>query len=271
MVELLRSRSGAGDAAEQRLSPLGANRQQTSRIKRLAADFDDDRISSIILFLSQAAGVYAFVMASLLSVFVAQLCPPSSDDPVPHVCSTRENFFNLSKFNKAVLAINFITLGCLVIVQAFYSYREYFCIQMFDFDSTLPADNLKEELELYPSVGEKLRQMNIGSLVLSAFLVVLVAGNFTISCILVLHFYNAGKSSVTGLISSALLITPRVLNWLLQARVSCVTGLPVSLFSQRPALPNTIDADFKFKDDLYVPNLGANAKKEAAPASYSFA
>ena len=63
------------------------------------------------------------------------------------------------------------------------------------------------------------------------------------------------RSSVTGLISGCLLVTPRALKWLVAARTSHVRGLPVSLFAAAPVLPNTIDADWRFKADVYRPNL----------------
>ena len=75
--------------------------------------------------------------------------------------------------------------------------------------------------------------------------------NFIVSCILILGFYSAGKTSVTGLVSNALLVTPRVLAWLVQARASHVRGLPFSLFTKAALLPNTIDADFRFKDGYF--------------------
>ena len=45
-------------------------------------------------------------------------------------------------YNKGVLAINFITLFSFVATQTFFGYREYFVIEAFDVDPSLPADNL---------------------------------------------------------------------------------------------------------------------------------
>ena len=265
VIELMRTRCGGSGHSGLASGPTkGLSRAPTGRLKKLTQDFDEDRIASGILFVAQAAGIYAFVMASLLSVFVPQTCPATTSIPEPHACTTHENFFNLSSYNKAVLAVNFVTLGLLVFTQWFFAYREYFCIQAFDFDTTLPTDNLKEEILLYPSFADRLRKMNLASLLLSVGLVVLVGTNFVMSCILILRDYSSGKTSVTGLISSCLLIMPRVLNWLLQSHVSYSTGLPISLFTKRPAVPNTIDADFRFNPDVYQPNVG---HKDVAPAS----
>ena len=47
-------------------------------------------------------------------------------------------------YNKGVLGINFITLFSFVAIQTFFGYREYFVIEAFDLDPTLPADNLRQ-------------------------------------------------------------------------------------------------------------------------------
>jgi hypothetical protein len=116
------------------------------------------------------------LQASLLSVFVPQLCPATAEEPLPHVCTTYENFHNLTPYNKAVLAINFVTLGFFVIVQCFFGAREYWCIDAFDLDEALPGDNLSEELELYPTFKKKLADMNLAAYILSAALILLVLG-----------------------------------------------------------------------------------------------
>jgi hypothetical protein len=107
VIELLHSRAGsragalAKEGAGGDASYAAKGRLATSKSsKKWAKEFDSDMISGIALGVAQAAGVYASVMASLLSVFVPQLCPPTELDPLPHVCTTRENFFDLSSYNK---------------------------------------------------------------------------------------------------------------------------------------------------------------------------
>ncbi len=89
-------------------------------------------------------------------------------------------------------------LARLQCVQTFFGWREYFSINFFDVDPSLPGDNLSEELELYPSFKQKLQQMNLASYVLSGALLVVVATNFVVSCILVLRFYSAGRRRATA-------------------------------------------------------------------------
>ncbi len=51
--------------------------------------------------------------------------------------------------------------------------------------------------------------------------------------------------------------------------MSYLKGLPVSFFSKVSLLPNTVDADWKFKDGVYVPDAGGDAEdaEAAAPAT----
>ena len=94
--------------------------------------------------------------------------------------------------------------------------------------------------------------------------------NFILSCILILRDYSAGKTSVTGLISSALLVAPRCLAWLLNAQQSYNRGLPLSQFTKLPALANTIDADWRFKAEVYRPG-GAQGTEMTENQLYSAA
>jgi hypothetical protein len=90
--------------------------------KRWQQAVNNDNISHAIVMTAQAAGVYACVMASLLSVFVPQWCPGNARVPEDHVCTTygapwsprgtthaltaaTDNFNELTNFNKGVLGV----------------------------------------------------------------------------------------------------------------------------------------------------------------------
>ena len=70
---------------------------QSQSKKRWARQVDADSISHVLVTIAQAAGVYACVMASLLSIFVPQWCPPNEREPVDHVCTTYDNFHELTR------------------------------------------------------------------------------------------------------------------------------------------------------------------------------
>lgn len=63
-------------------------------------------------------------MATMLAVFVPQTCPPTPDDPLPHLCSIRENFYGISHFNQAVLAVNLACFVAFIACEAVIFRRE---------------------------------------------------------------------------------------------------------------------------------------------------
>ena len=63
-----------------------------------------------------------------------------------------------------VVAVNFITLGVFVITQLYFGAREYWCIDAFDLDVSLPGDNLLEELELYPECALRIHSAHASPL-----------------------------------------------------------------------------------------------------------
>ncbi len=48
------------------------------------------------------------------------------------------------------------------------------------------------------------------------------------------------------------------------ARTSYARGLPLSLFAKAPVLPNTVDADWKFREGVYEPGAGAGQAPDGA-------
>lgn len=253
--------SPAAAAAAGVLQPLEA------LVAKFTRRFDADVIDTLVLVGSLLSGLYAAVLASLLGLFVPQACPPTDAAPDWHVCSTTENLRPQSQLNGAVLAWNFLTLFIVLGGQAFFGYREYWCIQSFDFDLTLPNDNLGQEVRLYPSFAAKLARMNRATLRVAWAVTLAVTVNFILSCVHVLRDFSEGKASATALVSFTLLLAPRVLGWLLNAHRAVATGAPVSFFIKTPALPNTIDADWKFRPEVYKPRYAVIQAAAAAPAA----
>ena len=217
--------------------------------KRLDADFWDN----IYLAANLLTGLYAAVMASMLGIFVPQACPPNDAQPEWHVCSVAENLLPQSQLNGAVLAFNYMTLALVLIGQAFFGYREWWIIESFDFDPVLPNDNLSEEVHLYPSFESKMKSINRQAFRFSLVITFFVALNFLLSCVHVLRDYSEGKSSATAIVSYSMLLLPRVLGWLINAHKAHTEGQPLSFFIKISALPNTIDADWKYRPEVYAP------------------
>ena len=84
--------------------------------------------------------------------------------------------------------------------------------------------------------------------------------NLTLSSVHILRDYSVGKSSLTGLISNTLLLLPRIFGWLRNAWQAYSTNAPVSFFSKKPSLPNTIDADWRYVPSVFKPLYGAAAR-----------
>jgi hypothetical protein len=243
-----------------------------SIVQKLRQHFDADAIDSLTLMGSLFSGLYAAVLASLLGIFVPQMCPPTDAMPEPHVCSLTENFQPESQLNGVVLAVNVITLLAVLAGQGFLGYREYWVIQAFDFDDLLPNENLVSEVRLYPSFAATLVVLNRRARLAAFGMLFLVSLNVLLSAIHCLHDFSAGKASAAALISYTMLLAPRVLGWAINSQRAYSSGAPISLFIKTPALPNTIDADFKYKPEVYKPHYvssmadnGAGANVAAAP------
>ena len=133
--------------------------------------------------------------------------------------------------------------------------------QSFDFDDALPNDNLQDEIHLYPSFARSLRTINRRALALALLLVSLVSLNLILSAVHVLRDFSVGKSSLTGLISNTLLLLPRVLGWTSAAWKAHFANAPISFFSKKASLPNTIDADWRYVPSVYKPLYSAAGKE----------
>ena len=74
----------------------------------------------------------------------------SLQNPAVHVCTSSENFVPQSQLNAAVLVFNFLTMFAVLGAQFYYAYREWWCIESFDYDTTMATDNLVEVRALQP-------------------------------------------------------------------------------------------------------------------------
>jgi hypothetical protein len=258
LVETLCKRATGVQVAADDAAGADAN-TPAALLQKVTKRFDADVMDTIYLVGSLVTGLYAAVMASLLGIFVPQSCPPNNVYTEWHVCGAAENLQPQSALNGAVLVSNFATLILVLGGQLFFGYREWWCIESFDFDPALPNDNLAQEVHLYPAFAAKLRAINRDALRLAILITAAMALNFLLSCVHVLRDFSEGKSSATALVSYTLLLTPRVLGWLVNAYKAASEAQPVSFFIKIAAQPNTIDADWKYKPAVYKPRYGMAA------------
>jgi hypothetical protein len=79
--------------------------------------------------IAQLVGLYSIVMACLLLLFVEQTCAPNERNPEPHACTLQEDFE--SRYERAVLGVNFACLAIFVVAQGIFWLREKFmCVDL---------------------------------------------------------------------------------------------------------------------------------------------
>ena len=110
------------------------------------------KIKSTFLFIYTALRT---MLATLLTIFVYQLCPNS--DGILKDCTFKDNFINLTMLNLVAIIINFITLGIFIGFYILEYYREHKCIKYLDIDESMPTNNLKNEIMSYPKIEKKLK------------------------------------------------------------------------------------------------------------------
>lgn len=109
---------------------------------------NNERRERIVTTFSQLLRLYAIVMCSCLVVFTPQKCVTAAQGLT---CSTEQNasFADLERRN--VLAVNFATLGCLLVGELLYYNREIWMIRRVIARrlSTRPAENTQSNNLFY--------------------------------------------------------------------------------------------------------------------------
>lgn len=210
---------------------------------------DDQKqtINSIILLLSES---FKVLMATLLSIFVPQRCDNQSDK----ICTIVDNFTNLTNYNIAVTTVNFITLGCFVLLYIVEYRRENWCIEYLDIDNDKPNTNLKTEIDKYPEYKEKMMLLNNDYNNISMLVVGMNIINFILSAILIYGYYYLDYKSITVLLTNIILIVDKIINCFNVSKKSVQDILPISAYMTSPIIFNIIDKDYR-KDEIELKNL----------------
>lgn len=198
-----------------------------------------EKIGFYIKVLTECFKVF---MACLLAVFVPQLCE-NQDTQETHVCTISENFTDLSSYNKAALAFNFITLGVFIYMYYVDTRNETWLINSFDQDRSKPDNYLKQELETNTNLKTQLefntRFVWYVYVVATIFFVV----NLAMSAVLVLYFYYYDIKTVTALVTNVLLLTDKLINGITISDRAQKEQQALSLYAKEPVLYNIIDKD----------------------------
>lgn len=193
------------------------------------------RIQATFLFLFTG---FKTVMATLLSVFVHQVCEESKE------CSITDNVTDLTLFNIVVLAINFITLGVFAGMYILEFYRENWCISWLDVDPSLPTINLETEIEAYPDVKERLRVLNKRYCACAVGLSGITLVNILVSAVLVAQYFG-GYKTITSFLTNVFLVCDKLYTCIYISHESYKEMLPYSAYMKNFVVFNTIDKKHK--------------------------
>jgi hypothetical protein len=171
-----------------------------------------NKINHLASFGGSLHGAYVGVMASMLCIFVPQLCPPDELHSHAHACSYYENATGLTRFNMAVLVTNVWTLFMVILTEVAILRRENWLDSALSYDPDESANHLIAEegspsvLEEHPFIAHQLLWQNqaCGNLARASIFVVVI--NLIMSSVLVLRFYFSGASSVIGLVTNTVLL-----------------------------------------------------------------
>ena len=187
------------------------------------------------------------MLATLLTIFVYQLCPKSNGTYAD--CSLRDNFTDLTKMNLIAVIVNFLTLVIFIGFYILEYFREHKCIKYLDVDESLPANNLKNEILSYPKIENKLNKLNIHYRNYSIVLFIFNILNIILSVIVIYNYYGDYKSLV-GILSESFLVVDKLYNSIVIAYKSVKEILPYSAYLKEYIIFNTVDPKYKLKKIL---------------------
>lgn len=144
-------------------------------------------------------------------------------------CSIKDNFTNLSKINLVTVIFNFLTFGIFIGFYILEYYREHKCIKYLDIDDSLPSNNLKNEIMLYPKIEVKLNKLNIHYRNYSFVMFIVNIVNIILSSFVIYQYYG-GYKSIVGMISEVFLIVDKLYNSINIAYKSVKEILPYSAY-----------------------------------------
>jgi hypothetical protein len=223
----------------------------------------ENRLNKFLATVGSLHGMYVGVIASMLTVFVPQQCPPTPLVSDFHTCTLNEvmGLIKSDRFELAVFVLNLFTLVLVVITEYMLFTREKYLDMALSYNPRKPANNLSAKrpdgspslLEQHPYVAHALLWQNITTGNLARTSISMVALNLVVSSALIIGFHFAGSASVIALITNTLLLGSK----LLYASVICLTGnnprQGTSLFKFQRVSFNVLDSNF-LSSEAYAKN-----------------
>jgi len=210
-------------------------------IMKLSVD-NQQRVTTGMLMILE---FYKVMMATFLVIFVPQDCNDK-------VCTLTENFNNTDSIHRAALISNFATFLYILNFYRNEIMREEWCIKYLDIDPGKPNNYLDEEIEDYPLYKIQMKSMNkeyLNSLYIASGLLLY---NFGISGVAIGQNYQ-GANTLTSIISFLLLLGEKLFSSYNVGKKSVKDERAFSAYMKISRTYNTIDEDFRMKEDLEEP------------------
>ncbi len=221
---------------------------------------------------------FSAVMASLLTLFVPQLCPASAAVSVDgvtvartyetHLCSLAEQVLlaRRSPLHRAAVTLNFITLGAFLLAEgcvriclasrletpaltccahrkpaSVFLWRELWVVEHCDEDRTQPWAALSAQLAAYPSLAQRLDRANSAAAVAATALAAVMALNFAVSVALAGAEQYGGYRTAVALVAFSVPAARRVAAFAAVARESHAMRIALPLWGAGLVSLNCLD------------------------------
>ena len=202
---------------------------------------DQDNKQRMNAVISFGLEFYKILMGTFLTAFIPRECEKG-------VCSLTDNIYDEELYHRVAISLN--AFSFLVFLAFYYAEisRENWAIQFLDIDPTKPNDHLDDEIENYPEIKKRMRELNTKYLTTTKFCAGLQVVNIGVS-IGDIASHWAGAATVTPLLSSILLIFMKLYASFVVANASIKDERVFSAYLSIPKTFNTIDEDYRIAND----------------------
>ncbi len=197
------------------------------------------RLTTAFLFILES---YKIIMGTFLTIFVPQECNQET-------CTILQNIQNNTVLHRIATISNLISF---IVFIAFYSIelkRENWCIKYLDIDDNKASNNLDTEIESYKDIKINMNKINKHYKIITSICIGTQIINISLSVADILHQFN-GISTITPLLSYVILIAIKLFMSFNIAYSSLKDERAYSSFMKISKTYNTIDDDFKHKNNV---------------------
>jgi hypothetical protein len=197
---------------------------------------------------------YKITTGTMLTLFVPQSCGD-------HVCTITENYDKDDFYHKLAIYYNFFSMFVFLCCYLIELVREEWCVKYLDIDNNKSDNNLKQLIEKYPKLNNKMDQLNI--LYYYSFIIncIVYTANLGIT-VKVLNDYYYNSATLSCFISFVLLVLMKLYNSIGVAYQSVKNDKMTSAYVNEFVSYNVMDADFLEKRKIEDQNTDNNLIRE---------